>query len=76
MIGLALVVGAAILLTLLVLQSYSRQGADRVRVGRRTTKTGGRDAGWVYADAGSAGDCSAGGGGGGCADGGGGGGGD
>lgn len=76
MIGLALVVGAAILLTLVVLHSYTRQGADRVRVGRRATQPGGSDAGWVYADAGSAGDCSAGDGGGGCADGGGGGGGD
>ena len=68
---LTLVFGAAILLTLMLVHSYSREGAHTVRT-RRARRVDGGGAGWMFSGDGSAGDCSAGDAGGGCGDGGGG----
>jgi len=76
MIVLALVFGAAILLTLLVVFSYSPEGAHTVYTGprKRSTRADGSDAGWIFGGTdGGAGDCGAADAGGSCGDGGGGG---
>ena len=75
---LLLVFGAAILLTLMVVHSYSREGAHAVRTGRPARRAYGSDTWWMFsgdggASDGGAGDCGAADGGGGCGDGGGGG---
>ena len=56
----ALVVGAAIVLTLMVWHAYSPEGAHTVRVGKRARAPGGSDAGSVFSSDGSDGGCSAG----------------
>jgi hypothetical protein len=75
---LLLVFGAAILLTLMVVHSYSREGAHTVRTGTQARRAYANDAVWMFSGDGGAGDggadgCGAGDGGGGCGDGGGGG---
>ena len=71
---LVLVFGAAILLTLMLVHSYSgRAGSPARRQARRGHDCGG-DTAWMFGGDGSGSDCSAGDGGGGCGDGGGGGG--
>jgi hypothetical protein len=75
---LALVLGAAILLTLMVVHSYSgRDATPHKRRARAAHGTDGGDAAWAFSGSdGGASDCGAGDAGGGCGDGGGGGGGD
>ena len=72
---LLLIFGAAILLTLVLVHSYSGESVPTRPRTRRADRTDAGGAGWMFAggDA-SAGDCSAGDAGGGCGDGGGGGG--
>ena len=72
---LALVVGAAILLTLMLVHSYSGETAPSRRRTRRADSGDSSGSGWMYTagDSGAS-DCGAGDGGGGCGDGGGGGG--
>jgi len=69
---LALVVGAAILLTLMLVHSYSREGAHTVRTARPARRADGSDVSWMFFSDGGGSDCSAGDAGGGCGDGGGG----
>jgi hypothetical protein len=73
---LALVFGAAILLTWMLVHSYSGREAPTRRRARPADGAVGGDAGWMFAGSdGSASDCSSGDAGGSCGDGGGGGGG-
>ena len=73
---LALVLAAAILLTVMVVHSYSREGAHTVRLRRPSRRAADTGAGWMFVGSdGGGSDCSAGDAGGSCGDGGGGGGG-